>query len=92
LGIATAIVCAGLSASAAAFDVGLEAKNFAKTSERETYVTLTPEFQQRLIKAGTDNLASAAQIVATDPERDFAGNVCANGGQECAGDVRFYDW
>jgi dienelactone hydrolase len=81
-----------LGASAHAFDPQLEAKNFAKTSERERYVTLTPEFQTRLIKANTDNLAAAAEIVANDPERNFSGNVCANGGQECAGDVRFYDW
>jgi dienelactone hydrolase len=77
---------------ASAFDAALEAKNFAKTSERMQYVTLTPEFQQRLIEANADNLAAAAEIAATDPERNFAGNVCANGGQECAGDVRFYDW
>jgi dienelactone hydrolase len=82
----------GLPAAAHAFDAALEAKNFAKTAERMEYVTLTPEFQQRLIKANTDNLAIAAGIVANDPERNFTGNVCANGGNECAGDVRFYDW
>lgn len=81
-----------LAAVAQAFDPALEAKNFAKTSEREQYVTLTPEFQARLIQANTDNAASLAAIQANDPERDFYGNVCANGGQECAGDVRFYDW
>ena len=88
----TALATLGLAAGAWAFDPGLEAKNFAKTAEREQYVTLTPEFQARLTQANTENLASAAQIVATDLERDFSGNVCANGGQECAGDVRFYDW
>lgn len=81
-----------LAAVAQAFDPALEAKNFAKTSEREQYVTLTPEFQTRLTQANTDNAASYAAIRANDPERDFTGNVCANGGQECAGDVRFYDW
>ena len=79
-------------AAAQAFDPALEAKNFAKTSEREQYVTLTPEFQSRLTQANVDNLASYAAIKANDPERDSSGNVCANGGQECAGDVRFYDW
>src|SRR4051812_3913122 len=69
--VAIATACVGLSASALAFDPALEAKNFAKTSERETYVTLTPEFQARLIQANTDNLASAAAIVANDPERDL---------------------
>ncbi len=79
-------------AVAAAFDPALEVKNFAKTNERMQYVTLTPEFQARLIEANTANLASMAQIAADDPERVFAGNVCAQNGNECAGDVRFYDW
>ncbi len=78
--------------TAAGFDPALEAKNFAKTGERMRYVTLTPEFQDRLREANADNLASFAQIPLADPERDYAGNVCANGNQECAGDVRFYDW
>lgn len=81
-----------LPASAIAFDPTLEAKNFAKTSERMQYVTLTPEFQTRLLEANAANLATFAAIPLADPERVFAGNVCANGGQECAGDVRFYDW
>ncbi len=89
MAIAVALVA---PAAAHAFDAVLEAKNFAKTSERLTYVTLTPEFQLRLEQANTANSAAAAKIVATDPERNFAGNVCANGGNECAGDVRFYDW
>ena len=57
-----------------------------------TYVVLTPEFQLRLTQANTDNFVEMNTIIATDPERNFSGNVCANGGQECAGDVRFYDW
>ncbi len=95
LGAALALVAAAAllgSVPASAFDPALEAKNFAKTSERMQYVTLTPEFQQRLVKADTENLAEVARIAASDPERNFTGNVCANGGQECAGDVRFYDW
>ena len=87
--LTTAAVCA---AGAQAFDPALEVKNFAKTTERMTYVTLTPEFQARLIQADAENLASFVQIPLSDPERVYAGNVCANGGQECAGDVRFYDW
>jgi dienelactone hydrolase len=92
-----AILCAllltlAIPAIASAFDPALEAKNFAKTTEREQYVTLTPEFQLRLQQANLDNETEVAQIVASDPERDFSGNVCANGGNECAGDVRFYDW
>ena len=55
-------------------------------------MTLTPEFQTRLQQANLDNATEVAQIAADDPERNFSGNVCANGGNECAGDVRFYDW
>ncbi|HEY8001907.1 MAG TPA: calcium-binding protein [Solirubrobacterales bacterium] len=89
---ATLFAALAVPVAALAFDPGLEAKNFAKTGERMQYVTLTPEFQARLTKANLDNLASATQIPISDPERNFAGNICANGGNECAGDVRFYDW
>jgi alpha-beta hydrolase superfamily lysophospholipase len=77
---------------ALAFDPGQESQNYAKIHERLQYVTLTPEFQLRLRQANQDNALEAAQIPVNDPERDFSGNVCANGGNECAGDVRFYDW
>ena len=33
-----------------------------------------------------------AQMLAADPERDPLGNVCVHRTNECAGDVRFYDW
>jgi dienelactone hydrolase len=89
---ATVAAAAVLAAPAAAFDPALEAKNFAKTRERLQYVTLTPEFQTRLIQANADNFLSFTQIPLNDPERVYAGNVCAIGGNECAGDVRFYDW
>jgi dienelactone hydrolase len=92
IAVAVTAVALTLPPVAHAFDAGLEAKNFAKTSERMQYVTLTPEFQARLVQANTENAATAAQIASSDPERVFAGNVCANGGNECAGDVRFYDW
>ncbi len=81
-----------IPAVAGAFDGELEARNYAKTSERMQYVTLTPEFQLRLQQANRENGVEAAQIPVNDPERNFTGNVCANGGNECAGDVRFYDW
>ena len=44
------------------------------------------------MQANAENIADAAQIPVNDPERNFAGNICANRGNECAGDVRFYDW
>ncbi|UJA20314.1 hypothetical protein HJD18_08900 [Thermoleophilia bacterium SCSIO 60948] len=73
-------------------DPELESRNFAKTSEREQYVTLTPEFQARLVQANAEAAQSFTEIATSDPERVFAGNVCANNGNECAGDVRFHDW
>jgi dienelactone hydrolase len=86
------VLALALPAAAGAYDTAAETSNFAKVGERMQYVTLTPEFQTRLIAANADNLATAAQIPINDPERNFAGNICANGGNECAGDVRFYDW
>ncbi len=86
------LVAFAAPAAAGAFDPQSEAANYAKVGERMEYVTLTPEFQTRLIQANAQNLADAAQIPVNDPERNFAGNICANGGNECAGDVRFYDW
>jgi dienelactone hydrolase len=87
-----AVVALAAPAAAGAFDGAAETQNYAKIRERMQYVTLTPEFQQRLIQANTENEAEAAQIPVNDPERDFSGNICANGGNECAGDVRYYDW
>ena len=79
------------AASQAAFDPVLEGKNFAKITERFAHVTATPEFQARLQKANVDNNAETAKILATDPERLFV-NICGTRTNECAGDVRFYDW
>ena len=90
--LVAAMLALALPAAAVAFDPELETKNFAKTAEREQYITLTPEFQLRLQQANLDNETEVVQIVQADPERNFSGNVCANGGNECAGDVRFYDW
>ena len=74
-----------------AFDPVLEIKNFAKINERFQHVTATPEFQARLARANVENNAESALIQATDPERAFV-NICGTRTNECAGDVRFYDW
>ena len=98
LGLGLAIVLTwALPATAFAFDPALEQKNFAKTGERMRYVTLTPEFQSRLTQQNVQDNADLAQIAAAEaPQgldaRDFSGNVCFQRKQECAGDVRFYDW
>ena len=78
-------------AAAQAFDPALEAKNFAKIGERFLHVTATPEFQARLLQANVDNNVETALIQASDPERVFL-NICGTRTNECAGDVRFYDW
>lgn len=93
--IASILIASAIPALAAPgdpVDPERENRNFAKTSEREQYVTLTPEFQARLVQANAEAAQSFAAIAANDPERVFAGNVCANNGNECAGDVRFHDW
>ncbi len=79
-------------ASALAFDPATEAKNFAKTSERERLITKTPAFQKLLAEKEVENNLENVQIQTTDPERNPYGNVCWSRNRECAGDVRFYDW
>ncbi len=81
-----------LAAPAAALDPQVEAQNFAKTEERNQYVVLTPEFQTRLTEQNVADVGQAELIMLNDPERDFAANICHQRKQECAGDVRFYDW
>lgn len=86
-----ALAAFALPAAADAFDPALEAKNFAKIGERFAHITSTPEFQARLQQANVANNAETALIQATDPERQFV-NICGTRTNECAGDVRFYDW
>ena len=86
-----ALAALAMPATASAFDPILELKNFAKIGERFQHIVLTPEFQARLLQANVDNLAETAEIQLSDPERLFA-NVCGTRTNECAGDVRFYDW
>jgi len=80
-----------LPVAAQAFDPAIEAKNFAKINERFLHIVATPEFQARLQQANVENNLETATIQATDPERLFA-NICGTRTNECAGDVRFYDW
>lgn len=99
LAIAATIAAAVMivPAAAVAFDPDLEARNFAKTEERMQYVTLTPEFQARLTRQNIDDNPDLATIAAAEAgqgadARNFTGNICFQRKQECAGDVRFYDW
>jgi len=80
------------ASSAYAFDAAREAQNFSKITERERYLTATPEFQTELQKQNVRDSIQYPKIIANDPERNFAANICAHRKNECAGDVRFYDW
>ena len=87
------------AASALAFDPEREQQNYQKTTERDRYIVKTPEFQARLAQQEAQDNVDLAQIaaaeapaLATQDQRNFAGNVCSNRKRECAGDVRFYDW
>lgn len=77
---------------ASAFDPELEARNFAKTTERDRLITKTPSYQLLLRQKEVESNLENAQIQLTDPERIPYGNVCFSRNRECAGDVRFYDW
>jgi dienelactone hydrolase len=90
-GFASILVAMAVPAAALAFDPQLEAKNFAKTSERVANVTGKPEFLARLHQQNLEAQIQWTQLRANDPERNPA-NVCARRSQECAGDIRFYDW
>lgn len=87
----SAVASLALASSALAFDPAVEAQNFAKILERFQHVTATPEFQARLLEANVSNNLETAQILASDTERVFP-NICGTRTNECAGDVRFYDW
>jgi dienelactone hydrolase len=74
-----------------AFDPGVEAKNYSKGQERKKIYD-TPEYQALLAQVSAQNQAAAAAIVASDPERNFMGHLCARGDNGCAGDARLYQW
>jgi dienelactone hydrolase len=89
-----AVCCLALTvpATALAFDPAKEAANFAKIQERNQYEVLTPAFQQRLLEQNVNESVAYPQMLAGDTERNPNANICAHRMNECAGDVRFYDW
>src|SRR2546423_11706572 len=91
VGIAALLVAAIAAPAAAAFDPAVEAKNFSKIEERQTIYD-TPQYQLDLRRIGLQNAAASLAIQAADPERSFQANLCAQGQDGCAGDVRLYDW
>lgn len=78
-------------ASGAAFDPQVEAKNYSKVSERQTIYS-TPQYQMLLRQIGAQNQNAAVAMQAADTDRKFAMDLCWNGNDGCAGDVRLYDW
>src|ERR1700722_18158705 len=72
---------------AKSFNPVIEAENFSSTLERQdTY--LTPQYQAELRTIGAQNNAAALAMQAADPQREFSTDLCGNGMDGCAGDVR----
>jgi dienelactone hydrolase len=89
-GIAAAVLLAGASA-AHAFDPVVEAQNYGKGLERQSIYT-TPQYEAKLRVVSQLNGLNALKMQASDPEREFVTDLCWNGNDGCAGDVRLYDW
>jgi dienelactone hydrolase len=88
---ALALPALAASTAAAALDPVVEAKNYAKTLERQRiYGTL--DYQARLRVVSAQNAANALAIQAADPEREFVTDLCWNQSDGCAGDIRLNDW
>src|SRR5258708_34244496 len=93
---ATAVFAGAISATAGAFtpppfNPVVEAQNYSKIEERQTIYN-TPQYQLQLRTISNQNFLAALGIQAADPEREFVSDLCWNGGDGCAGDVRLYDW
>jgi dienelactone hydrolase len=73
------------------FEPVLEAENFSITQQRQTIYD-TPEYQAELFRQGVENREDATNEQVRDPERNFSGDLCYDGENGCAGDVRLYDW
>src|ERR1700759_2950416 len=88
--LALAVLAVG-AAPALAFDPATESKNYSKVEERQAIYD-TPAYQAQLSAVSQENLVDALAIEANDPERQFTSDLCWNGDNGCAGDVRRYDW
>jgi hypothetical protein len=67
-------------------DPVVDARNYSKTTERQA-VYDTPR-GQLLRRVSTQNGLAALPAQLSDPERNFAGDLCRNGNDGCAGDAR----
>ena len=75
----------------AEFNPAVEAENFSITEQRQAIYD-TPEYQAQLTEQGNTNTLEALSEQAADPERLFTSDLCWNGGNGCAGDMRLYSW
>jgi len=67
-------------------------KNFSITQQRQAIYD-TPEYQAQAGRTGREETAKEATLEqVNDPERNFSGDLCYEGENGCAGDVRLYKW
>ena len=89
---ALATCIAGTAAAVAQpVDPVVESQNYSKTLERQALYD-SPQRRLLLTEVGTRNSEAAVTAQAKDPERQFADDLCWNGGDGCAGDARLYNW
>ena len=97
---AACIACLSLPSAALAtehetpptsFEPVLEAENFSITQQRQKIYD-TPEYQAELAEQGLKNHEEATREQLEDPERVFSDDLCFEGENGCAGDVRLYAW
>jgi dienelactone hydrolase len=89
--LAACVALLGAAPARAALNPLVEVENYSKTLERAS-IYLTPQYQLQLRTVGLQNALNALAMGVGDPEREFATDLCSNGMDGCAGDVRLYDW
>jgi dienelactone hydrolase len=97
--VAVALACAGSAAAqpgpvggtAKTFNLGQELQNYSITLQRQSTYDTIP-YQLQLATIGTANGATAIAAQLADPGRFFTNNLCWNGFNGCAGDIRLYNW
>src|SRR3954468_4670737 len=89
--LVAAILLFAPASARAALDPVVEAKNYAKTSERQALYD-SPPGRLLLQEVSQRNLTAALQAQANDPEREFVSDLCWAGMDGCAGDARLYAW
>ena len=76
---------------ATSFDPAVEAMDYSNNLERQS-LYLAPDYQLQLRMIGQQNNLAAIQMAINDPQREFVSDLCWNGYDGCAGDIRLYDW